>query len=1060
MPRIDPALLLNTLSVLLSPSGGIKECEDVQRVVNLMTKFSKKLISKCVYIRILLATDRTLLDSFYGAGGWQLVFTWLSDAIAKQNWPLVEALLELLHASPVTSPRLASNQCPQHVRDLPKQLLSPASQLLVDEITASWSSITDDGDLAIIEVDAAESKATREQPQPQPVPPATAPQATAAANTVQTDNKWKMEVRDRVVVFKKIDSAATKPAVSVSEEVKSPAAQSNESSDKVDGDDKQVKPDSDTDVNKENNREKRSEKVERDQKASQVKDGNKKQQSKQTTKPDISADGVKPSAKSRELSSSRDGKTRKRDRSESQSDSSRKRKDRDHRSGDRSASKSSRHHSRSSSSSRKDSHSKSHDSKSKERDSRKIRELAEKEKQREKQTMKDRETLAKVCSAGKLNSMTAIPKKSSESSGGSSGKSESSDKSESTTKRSELRRATVKTYRSKFRSTGLESDINTAAKSRPEKPATQPRPRPHLPSTASSVPASSVPASSTSSSSSEAQKRVLPEGVSPTDKRSRVIEQRSPVQSRPGGTNSNSTKPIQEATGFMDALNASSDVKKKTVKKPRRLSSREDKKDEKESTSGAKAGEQKTQEKEEESVQTPDAKPTLKFYQDTLDESKADDSSANKSKASETNSDETTAEEQKEDEEEPPAPATIPLERLPSVDGDSSTPTTATSGPTSGGPRGVLVLHRSPGKKRRSVTWRPDSQLVDVSYFELNENERVNVNRAKFEEMQAMEKLRERDVMRLARATLNDGMREQMAWRLPLLLIDSAEPLVQPGINSSQCHVQQSRERAVFPFPYGAAKMPDTPAEPDPEYVDPRSDESCRPIPLHGDQQYGAVVSDFRDQGWPAPRIAPAPGDGLMPDVGPMYPGHEAMFPPNGAPLGVMAGHPAQLMQLSQQHPRLVPWGGNGVGPEMAGVFPGAGMARPPVDPLMGAPGVWHGARGPVRSLGAMARGAPPPGFAGAPGLMAMPPRPMRGGVGLQGAMPGPVAPRGAPGRGSRGNGGWRRETVCKHFMSGYCRNGRMCSFLHPGLAKRPGENAGVESTPPLVNDQKEDNFV
>lgn len=61
-PRIDPLSLLKCLSVLLGPTGGIKSKEEVHRLANLMTKFSKKLVSKCIYIQILKTTNTDLLS--------------------------------------------------------------------------------------------------------------------------------------------------------------------------------------------------------------------------------------------------------------------------------------------------------------------------------------------------------------------------------------------------------------------------------------------------------------------------------------------------------------------------------------------------------------------------------------------------------------------------------------------------------------------------------------------------------------------------------------------------------------------------------------------------------------------------------------------------------------------------------------------------------------------------------------------------------------------------------------------------------------------------------------
>lgn len=86
-----------------------------------MTKFSKKLVSKCVYVLILKNTEEQLLDSFMGEGGWILLFSWIQDAFQNKNWALVKELLELLLLTPVDVERLKSNSLPKVVKLLSKR---------------------------------------------------------------------------------------------------------------------------------------------------------------------------------------------------------------------------------------------------------------------------------------------------------------------------------------------------------------------------------------------------------------------------------------------------------------------------------------------------------------------------------------------------------------------------------------------------------------------------------------------------------------------------------------------------------------------------------------------------------------------------------------------------------------------------------------------------------------------------------------------------------------------------------------------------------------------------
>lgn len=88
---------------------------------SLMTKFSKKLVSKCIYILILKNTDPPLIGQFMADGGWNLVHLWLHDAISNNNTPLIKELLELLLITPVDVERLKTNNIPKLVKNLTKR---------------------------------------------------------------------------------------------------------------------------------------------------------------------------------------------------------------------------------------------------------------------------------------------------------------------------------------------------------------------------------------------------------------------------------------------------------------------------------------------------------------------------------------------------------------------------------------------------------------------------------------------------------------------------------------------------------------------------------------------------------------------------------------------------------------------------------------------------------------------------------------------------------------------------------------------------------------------------
>ena len=81
----------------------------MSRLVQLMQKFSKKLVSKVIYVRILQASSSDLLEHFLREKGWALLNTWFDDAIRSLNWPLCAELSQLFTQCPMTAARLKEN---------------------------------------------------------------------------------------------------------------------------------------------------------------------------------------------------------------------------------------------------------------------------------------------------------------------------------------------------------------------------------------------------------------------------------------------------------------------------------------------------------------------------------------------------------------------------------------------------------------------------------------------------------------------------------------------------------------------------------------------------------------------------------------------------------------------------------------------------------------------------------------------------------------------------------------------------------------------------------------
>ena len=87
-----------------------------------MQKFSKKLVSKVIYVKILLASEHDLIEHFLKEKGWDLLNTWFEDAIKSLNWALCAEMTRLFTKCPMTAQRLKENvelnQAPKLIRQL------------------------------------------------------------------------------------------------------------------------------------------------------------------------------------------------------------------------------------------------------------------------------------------------------------------------------------------------------------------------------------------------------------------------------------------------------------------------------------------------------------------------------------------------------------------------------------------------------------------------------------------------------------------------------------------------------------------------------------------------------------------------------------------------------------------------------------------------------------------------------------------------------------------------------------------------------------------------------
>lgn len=487
---------------------------------------------------------------------------------------------------------------------------------------------------------------------------------------------------------------------------------------------------------------------------------------------------------------------------------------------------------------------------------------------------------------------------------------------------------------------------------------------------------------------------------------------------------------LLESDMFMDALNASATNKKEPKKRKRRTSGSKDGNPNDASpphtpTSGSPSSESKSV--------------PPKFYQDTLDAEDDKDKSSDKESDTNDNSESSgtprKVSKKKTEPQEPVEPHTLTVNGL----------------------RGVLCYHKRKGPKK-SIKWKPDTELEEIQYFELDETERVNVTKT-FTDMSHLERVHEREAFQKSRNISGiDDMEEKTNWR-PLIPFDpEGQIAVDYGKNSREKDIQATRQKSTLqPLYFAKSMIPDSPLEPEPEthlYSEPNI------IPLEDVTGNQDNISDFRNMPWPEPKGNAPPSGSSNINVPSMFPSNMPQFPnsfPNQFP-----GIPGF------QGPGMVPgdWPA-GVPPMMPnGMPPGALPAMPPgamppglmvppeammMNPEMFAAG--NAMFGPVPPEGFnmmdgmmgpnmfppdfnMAGGqAPPDGFPGNVGF--------RGGMrgrGGAGAGAGGWRGKGAgnwdgPARGRGGNSRGGRKAVCIYFQrKGSCRQGDNCTFLHPGV--------------------------
>ncbi|KAI1229559.1 hypothetical protein IHE44_0012735, partial [Lamprotornis superbus] len=99
---IDPKELLKGLDCFLGRDGEVKTMDGISKIFSLM-KDSQKMVSRCIYLNILLQTRaHDILAKFIRIGGYKLLNTWLTGSKATNNVPFLQQLLLTLQHLPLT----------------------------------------------------------------------------------------------------------------------------------------------------------------------------------------------------------------------------------------------------------------------------------------------------------------------------------------------------------------------------------------------------------------------------------------------------------------------------------------------------------------------------------------------------------------------------------------------------------------------------------------------------------------------------------------------------------------------------------------------------------------------------------------------------------------------------------------------------------------------------------------------------------------------------------------------------------------------------------------------